>query len=286
MMRSFKKRVTYDNGSYYVTSANADGVPHANTDGVPQGNTDGAEKSGESTDSDGTSDWDDFDPDAGAIKLDLRKVDSLPGSSKQTQPESTAEIVRRHQWVNDWHLPTEDISFEHAHAHLKHSVYAMESDELKAHLKTTGILFKGVKSEISKITGKVDGIKEHVDSSLGRMITKSQAATIIGNQQDLHKSQQLLHSKMEAMESKFDLLLSFLLADDAKKGEKALVTKCGPELKSFKDDREREEVEEDLEKIKQLLQNQLQLFNKSQQLDLQRRQVDLPQDKVKDNSKS
>ena len=42
------------------------------------------------------------------------------------------------------------------------------------------------------------------------------------------------------MESKFDLLLSFLLADDAKKGEKALVTKtkCGPELKSFKDDRE------------------------------------------------
>ena len=84
----------------------------------------------------------------------------------------------------------------------------------------------------------MDGIKEHVDSSLGRMITKSQAATIIGNQQDLQKSQQLLHSKMEAMESKFDLLLSFLLADDAKKGEKALVTKCGPELKSFKDDRE------------------------------------------------
>ena len=40
------------------------------------------------------------------------------------------------------------------------------------------------------------------------------------------------------MESKFDLLLSFLLADDAKKGEKALVTKCGPEPKSFKDDRE------------------------------------------------
>ena len=40
------------------------------------------------------------------------------------------------------------------------------------------------------------------------------------------------------MESKFDLLLSFLLDDDAKKGEKALVTKFGPELKSFSDDRE------------------------------------------------
>ena len=46
----------------------------------------------------------------------------------------------------DWHLSTADISFNQAHAHLKHSVYGMESEELKAHLKTTGILFKGVKS--------------------------------------------------------------------------------------------------------------------------------------------
>ena len=96
--------------------------------------------------------WDDFNPDAGAIPIDLSKVGGILGSSKQSQPESTAELVRRSQWVNDWHLPNEDISFEHAHAHLKHSVYAMESDELKAHLKTTGILFKGVKSEISKIS--------------------------------------------------------------------------------------------------------------------------------------
>ena len=140
--------------------------------------------------------------------------------------------------MNSWHFPDEDITYTHAHNNLKHRVHAMESDELKAHLKTTGLLFKGVKSEISKITEKVDGIKEHVDSSLGKMITKSQAATIIGNQQDLQKSQQLLHSKMEAMESKFDLLLSFLLDHDAKKEEKALVTKCGPELKSFKDDSE------------------------------------------------
>ena len=120
--------------------------------------------------------------------------------------------------MNSWHLPSEDITFEHAHNHLKHTVHAMESDELKAHLKTTGLLFKGVKSEISKITEKVNDIKENVDSSLGRMITKTQAATIIATQQDLHKSQQLLHRKMEAMKSKFDLLLSFLLADDAKKG--------------------------------------------------------------------
>ena len=40
------------------------------------------------------------------------------------------------------------------------------------------------------------------------------------------------------MKAKFDLLLSTLLNADAKKGEKALVTKCGPELKSTPDDRE------------------------------------------------
>ena len=40
------------------------------------------------------------------------------------------------------------------------------------------------------------------------------------------------------MESKLDLLLSFLLVDDAKKGEKTLVTKCGPELQAFAEDKE------------------------------------------------
>ena len=84
----------------------------------------------------------------------------------------------------------------------------------------------------------MDGIQLHVDSSIGKLITKTQAATIIGNQQDLQKSQKLIQDKMEAMESKFDLLLSTLLNADAKKGEKALVTKCGPELKLFPDDRE------------------------------------------------
>ena len=43
---------------------------------------------------------------------------------------------------------------------------------------------------------------------------------------------------MEAMESKLDFLISCLLADDAKKGEKVLGTKCGPELQSFSEDKE------------------------------------------------
>ena len=210
-MRSFKKKSDLGNGSHSVTGASPDGIPSTNPDG--------AGKSGESNDSEDDSfGWDDFNPDAGVVQVDLSKVGGIPGSSKQSRPESTAEILRRHQWVNAWHLPTEDITFEHAHTHLKHTVHDMESDELKAHLKTTGLLFKGVKSEISTITDKVSGIKENVDSSLGRMITKTQDATIIATQQDLHKSQQLLQAKMEAMETKFDLLLSFLLDDDAKKG--------------------------------------------------------------------
>ena len=47
----------------------------------------------------------------------------------------------------------------------------------------------------------MDGIKIHVDSSIGKLITKTQAATIIGNQKDLQKSHQLLQRKMEAMEN-------------------------------------------------------------------------------------
>ena len=147
--------------------------PQTNTDGVPQGNPDGTEQPGESADSSGTFNWDDFDSDAGAIPLDLNKVYAIPGTFKQSVAQTTAELLRRHQWTNSWHLPDEDITYTHAHNHLKHTVHALESDELKAHLKTTGLLFKGVKSEISKFTEKVDGIKENVDSSLGRMITKS-----------------------------------------------------------------------------------------------------------------
>ena len=226
-MRSFKKKSDLGNGSHYVTGPN--------TDGAPQANPDTAKKSGESTDSE--DDEDDSNPDGAAIHLDLYKVGGVPRSSIH-QPHPATEILRRHQWMNDWHLSSADISFNKAHAHLKHSVHAMEYEELKAHLKTTGILFKGVKSEISKITEQVDGIKNHVDTSIGRLITKTQAATILNNQKDLQKSQQLLQDKMEAMEAKFDLLLSTLLNVDAKKGEKALVTKCGPEIKSTPDDRE------------------------------------------------
>ena len=96
-------------------------------------------------------DEDDLNPDGAAtLQNDPYKVGSAPGSSRH-QTHVAAEILRRSEWMNDWHVPSCDISFNQAHAHLKHSVHAIESEELKAHLKTTGILFKGVKSEISKL---------------------------------------------------------------------------------------------------------------------------------------
>ena len=140
--------------------------------------------------------------------------------------------------MDGWRFSSETISFEEGFGHLKHAVKAIESEELKAHLKTTGILFKGVQYEFSKLNQKVGNIQGQVNSSLGVLITKTQAATILGNQKDLQKSQELLQTKMEAIESKLDLLLSFLLVDDAKKGEKILETKCGPELQAFTEDRE------------------------------------------------
>ena len=85
------------------SGANADGIHHTNTDGVaytnPDGathaNTDDAEQPEESNDSSGTFNWDDFEPDAGTIKLDLDKIHGIPGSSKQSVPESTAEMLRK-----------------------------------------------------------------------------------------------------------------------------------------------------------------------------------------------
>ena len=168
----------------------------------------------------------------------MDKVHGIPGNTKHGEPDSPRELLRKDQWMNGWRSSSQTISFEQGLGHLKHVVQAIESEELKAHLKTTGILFKSVQYEFSKLNEKVGGIKQHVDSSLGGMITKTQAATILSNQKDLQKSQELLHTKMEAMESKLELLLSFLLVDDAKKGEKIVVTKCGPELQSFSEDRE------------------------------------------------
>ena len=142
-----------------TTQAIPDDAPQTNPDGATHANTDDAEQPEESNDSSGSFNWDDFEDDSGAIKLDLDKVAAIPGNFKQSEAQINAEIVRRHQWLHSWHLSSEDITYEHAHNHLKHTVHALESDELKAHLKTTGLLFKGVKSEISKITGKMDGLK-------------------------------------------------------------------------------------------------------------------------------
>ena len=168
----------------------------------------------------------------------MDKVHGIPGNARHGEPESPREKVRKDQWKSGWKSLNETISFTQGLGHLTHTVEAIESQELKAHLKTTGILFRGVQCEFTKINEQVGKVREHVDSSFGGMITKTQAATSLSNHTALMQSQVLLSTKMEAMESKLELLISCLLDDDAKKGEKVLETKCGPELKSFSEDRE------------------------------------------------
>ena len=172
------------------------------------------------------------------VKLNLDKVHGIPGNARHGEPESPREERRKSQWRSGWNFLTEPISFTEGIGHLTHAVEAIESLELKAHLKTTGILFRGVQHELSMINARVGGVNDKVNTSVAGMITKTQAATILLNQKDLMKSQDLLSSKMEAMESKLDFLISCLLGDDAKKGEKVLGTKCGPELQSFSEDKE------------------------------------------------
>ena len=168
----------------------------------------------------------------------MDKVHGITGNAKHGEPESPREQIRKNQWRSGWKSFNETISFTQGIGHLKNAVEAIESQELKAHLKTTGILFRGVQHELSRINERVGGVQDKVNTSLGGMITKTQAATILLNQKDLMQSQVLLSTKMEAMESKLDFLISCLLEDDAKKGEKVLETKCGPELQSFSKDKE------------------------------------------------
>ena len=176
--------------------------------------------------------------DADRVNLNLDKVHGIPGNAKHGEPESPREQMRKEQWQSGWKLLDKTISFTQGIGHLQHTVEAIESPELKAHLKTTGILFRGVQNEISMLNAKVGGVNDKVNTSFAGIITKTQAATILLNQKNLKQSQDLLTTKMEAMETKLDFLISCLLADDAKKGEKVFKTKCGPELQVLSEDKE------------------------------------------------
>ena len=172
------------------------------------------------------------------VNLNLDKVHGIPGNAKHGEPESPREEIRKNQWNSGWKSFNTTISFAQGIGHLKHAVEAIESPEIQAHLKATGILFRGVQHELSMINARVGGVNDKVNTSIAGMLTKTQGATILQNQKDLKESQDLLSAKMEAMEIKLDFLISCLLTDDAKKGEKVLGTKCGPELQSFSKDKE------------------------------------------------
>ena len=67
-----------------------------------------------------------------------------------TTPDCVTQL-RKHQWTNDWYLPTASISFPEAHHHAKATVSQISNSDLKDHLKATTILAKGLKAEISNL---------------------------------------------------------------------------------------------------------------------------------------
>ena len=67
-------------------------------------------------------------------------------SQKFTLSDTTPNCVtqlRKHQWTNDWSLPSASISFLEAHHHAKATVSQISNSNLKDHLKATTILQKG-----------------------------------------------------------------------------------------------------------------------------------------------
>ena len=139
-----------------------DAAPQANTDGTTPAIADDAEQPEESNDSSGTINWVELESNveaAAAMNLDLDKVHGIPGNSKHGEPYSPHEMLRKDQWMHGWRSSSATISFAEGLGHLKHAIEAIESEELKAHLKTTGILFKGVQYEFSKLNEKVGGIQ-------------------------------------------------------------------------------------------------------------------------------
>ena len=103
---------------------------------------------------------------------------------------------------------------------MSHTVYhELKSPELKAHMKTTGILYKGTQAEIVNMSKRVNELSAEVGKVYNGMANKTDL-------QKVKDAQKNLNHRMDNLALKMDLILSLLLPDDAKKGEKGAATKC------------------------------------------------------------
>ena len=128
-------------------------------------------------------------------------------------PPDYAELNRQSQWEHEWSQPNAEVRFAQAHTHLSHTVShdLKDNPELQAHMKTTGLLFKGFHSEIEKIPQRISTLSEEIGGLRAGMATKADLRLV-------KEAQLKVVERLDRLESKFDQILTLLL-NDAKKGE-------------------------------------------------------------------
>jgi hypothetical protein len=70
---------------------------------------------------------------------------------RMDDPSHNKNLLIEHEWNSAWYLPTDSIYFGNATQHAYNAVSCINNTDLKAHLKATTILAKGLKEEIAGI---------------------------------------------------------------------------------------------------------------------------------------
>lgn len=99
----------------------------------------------------------------------------------------------------EWNKPTAIINFTNALFHSQHIASKLSSPDLKAHLKTTTILAKGLKAEMASVNAHNEKVRADIHYALSLHATTSQVHGLSKEIQALAKK---MDSIMDALESK------------------------------------------------------------------------------------
>ncbi|KAL8090662.1 hypothetical protein AgCh_039917 [Apium graveolens] len=195
-----------------------------------------------------------------AIKGDLRVVQECWLSSikhgkkivREDAPVPWSETNRGKEWIKEWNkvdfVPTSNILAKH----LDKDDEMLVNDDFKAQLRVTALSTRNLQGQHSITQTKVNKIQETlIQKDINFILDKNrffkpafnkveaiekaqekqqaQIAEVLKNQ----ASQQI---QLKEFQSSVELLLSLLLPDDAKKGEKVVKSKCSTDLALKKKD--------------------------------------------------
>ncbi|KAL8134557.1 hypothetical protein AgCh_009539 [Apium graveolens] len=158
------------------------------------------------------------------------------------------------EWIKKWNdtdfIPSSNILTEH----IAKADELLTNADLKTQLKITALLTKHLQGLHSSTLEKVDTLKEHADKLdlqlkldknryIRPTLEKIEAIEKIQEKQQTQIDEVLANqvsqnAQLEEIQSSVELLLSLLLSDDAKKGEKVVKSKCSPtKILKKKDDK-------------------------------------------------